>query len=239
MAESDADSEIIEFLNIAPGSNPARPKPAHKYIPEWYEDLDYEKDTGHFNRTVKSCIPFMEAMTVGWIVPIPHDIKLRFGEDGLSITIEENAEMLAPHEMDQMGGDDHPMLPGALLKFRTPWVARTPDGYSTLLVPPINRAERRWRPYSGIVDTDEYATTINAPSLWTQPGYEGTIERGTPLLQAIPFKREAVGLDGRARDATASERQHITQQGGTLDETESAYQENFWVPKVKDREVPD
>jgi hypothetical protein len=239
MADGDTVDGTIEFLNIAPGTDPAEPEPAHEYIPEWYENLDYEKDTGRYNKTVKSCIPFMEAMTTGWIVPIPHDISLRFGEDGLSIEIEDNQELLEPHEMDQLGGDDNPMLPTAILKFRTPWVARTPEGYSTLFVPPINRAERRWSPYSGIIDTDEYPTTIDAPSLWTQPGFEGTIEKGTPLLQAIPFKRDAIGLDGRVRDATGRERNELAKHVNALGETDSLYQDNFWVPKARDKEISD
>lgn len=239
MAEGDMDRGTIEFLNIAPGTNPAEPRPAHEYIPDWYEDLDYEKDTGHFDRTVKSCIPFMEAMTVGWIIPVPHDIGFRVGEDGLSISIKKNEELLAPHEIDQLGGDDHPELPAVVLKFRTPWVASTPDGYSTLFIPPMNRAEPRWRPFSGIIDTDVYSTTISAPSLWLQPGFEGTIERGTPLLQAIPFERKAIGLDGRTRDATEGERKRVAQTLAAIGETESPYQRNFWVPKVKDRKRPE
>jgi len=239
MAENDTGEGCIEFLNAAPGTDPAKPRPAHKYIPEWYEELDYELEGGQFDRTVKSCIPFMEALTIGWIVPVPHDIKLRFGEDGLSITIEKNQEMLAPHEMDQLGGDNHPDLPAGLLKFRTPWIARTPEGYSTLFVPPMNRSEKRWRPYSGIIDTDTYPTNVNAPSLWLEPGYEGTIEKGTPLLQAIPFKRETVDLDGQVRDATESEREHLEKQMKLLSVADSPYQENFWVPKEKGREISD
>ena len=39
------------------------------------------------------------------------------------------------------------------LKFRCPWLIKTPPGYSTLFLPPVNRFDAPFIPFSGIVES--------------------------------------------------------------------------------------
>ena len=43
----------------------------------------------------------------------------------------------------------------------------------------------------GIVDTDQYTAPVNFPFVINDPAFEGLIPKGTPIAQAIPFKRDS------------------------------------------------
>jgi len=43
----------------------------------------------------------------------------------------------------------------------------------------------------GIVDTDAYNAPVNFPFVLRDPKMDGLIPAGTPIIQAIPFKRES------------------------------------------------
>ena len=72
------------------------------------------------------------------------------------------------------------------------FVIKTPPGYSCLFTAPLNNRDDRFETISGIVDTDIYDNHINFPIILNgdkYPSLETTIERGTPYVQIIPFKR--------------------------------------------------
>lgn len=72
-------------------------------------------------------------------------------------------------------------------------IIKTPPGYSCLFVSPLNNKDDRFEIISGIVDTDTYENFINFPIVINgdkYPNLETTIERGTPYVQIIPFKRD-------------------------------------------------
>jgi hypothetical protein len=88
----------------------------------------------------------------------------------------------------------------------------TPKGWSCLFVPPLNRPNPLFEVLSGVVDTDTYQSLIHFPFIPTGPDGVHVIEKGTPLVQVIPFSREdaAVETDVRAEtDAEAEEREKI------------------------------
>ena len=79
-------------------------------------------------------------------------------------------------------------------KILNPWIIKTPPGYSTLFVPPLNNADDRFSIIPGIVDTDSFENEINFPIVINGDKYEildTILERGTPYVQCIPFKRES------------------------------------------------
>ena len=57
----------------------------------------------------------------------------------------------------------------------------------------------------GIVDTDEYPSLIHFPFFATAPDGFYTLEKGTPLVQVIPFRRDDLQLPGTVRAETADE----------------------------------
>ena len=74
-----------------------------------------------------------------------------------------------------------------------PWIIKTPPGYSTLFLPPLNNSDDRFNIIPGIVDTDSFNVHINFPIVINgdkYPSLETTIKKGTPYVQVIPFKRD-------------------------------------------------
>ena len=68
------------------------------------------------------------------------------------------------------------------------------SGYSCLLVPPLNNSDDRFSIIPGIVDTDTFDSEINFPIVVNGDKYESletVIEKGTPYVQVIPFKRDS------------------------------------------------
>ena len=79
------------------------------------------------------------------------------------------------------------------VKFINPWRIYTPKGYSVMFMPPTYQFEKRFTVLPGIVETDTYHH-INFPSIW-HTTKDAIIERGTPFIQVIPFKRDDWNLN--------------------------------------------
>jgi len=236
------EDELIEFIYVFDNFDAvARPKPAEKFTPEWYDKLPFRDEERGDQKTVKTCIPFMEAMNAGWIVPTPTYITLEMEEDCRTLHIHDSGPDPVFHgfNIDQLGREAHPLMPRAILKWVVPWVIRTPKGYSTLFVGPLNRHEDRWQMFAGIVDTDQYFNRIEFPCVWTKPGWSGTIEANIPLVQAIPFKREVWGLDGRVREQTDREQVAHEKVMDAVEGSNSVYQNNWWASKPASRDLTD
>ncbi len=179
--------------------------PASKALPDWYKNAPQSMpdapawDSG----TYRTCMPFFDAMTQGYIMPLWADLYVSPGpmneETGLhSPTFTWNPMgvtlTITSHRPEQTAG-----IPaveqgstGHAFKLVSPWVMQTPKDYSVLYVPPLNNRDSRLEIISGAVCTDEYVNRVNFPFVWNAPhDYEGLIEQGTPIAQIIPYKREA------------------------------------------------
>ena len=81
---------------------------------------------------------------------------------------------------------------------------RTPGGYSTLFIAPLNRLCYPFCTLGGIVETDTYYNSVSFPLLLldAEIGKVHRLEKGTPLVQAIPFRRDdwemSIGLSDDA-----------------------------------------
>jgi hypothetical protein len=79
----------------------------------------------------------------------------------------------------------------SVFKFKHGWSIKTPPGYSCLITHPVGYPNTPYRSLTGVVDTDsEFETEINTPMV-IQKGWEGIIEKGTPIVQVIPIKRNS------------------------------------------------
>jgi hypothetical protein len=61
-----------------------------------------------------------------------------------------------------------------------------------LFIPPVNSEEDRFICLGGLVDTDKYPKQVNFPARWLKPNFDDTLVAGTPLVTAIPIKRQHV-----------------------------------------------
>jgi len=184
------------------------PSPAKKNLPEWFKKLQHNPD----NLTVKGCMPFFDALTAGYILKIPQDIRIhhKYNENknenfspqrfsfekffSLKYNINLNNQIEA-HPTEQLKGspliEKNNNLP--FHKIMNPWTIKTPKGYSCLFVSLLNNEDDRFSPLAGIVDTDTYEKEINFPIVINCDKYkelDTILKKGTPYVQIIPFKRE-------------------------------------------------
>ena len=170
------------------------PYPSVKNLPEWFKNLPPSLDSHPASGSVKRCIPFLEACNQGYIIPFYCDVLVTADAEKIDFEFSEKdlCSGMSPHSIGQVEG--HPLqgLPyGSIpLKWHNPWVIETPKGYSCYFVSPFNRMEDRFKLFDGVVDTDNYYNYINFPFIWTAGEGEYLIQKGTPMVQVIPFKRD-------------------------------------------------
>ena len=200
----------IEFLCAEEDAGVvAEPVAAGGALPAWFRRLpgvDGEELSATNNGlTVKRCLPFLDAMSAGWLLPLAATVRLEIADEGRTVTAgwELDSELVSPHASFQAAGN--PYEPRPLLKFHNPWSIRTPDGWSCLIVPPLNRPSTVFEVLSGVVDTDRYVAPVNLPFVALAGDGVHTLQRGTPLAQVIPFHRDALGLQGVVRAETGDE----------------------------------
>lgn len=235
-----SDDVEIEFLcdpELA-GTIP-EPQPAMRFVPDWFKSMKREMGMpdahGLPALTVKACMPVTDAFSLGYVIPLPYDITfaqrpdmpqldIRWGEDCAFQPIEQ-------HHPGQLGAPDPPFAHIMPLKFVNPWRIKVPDGYSVLFQPVMNRPELPFYCFSGLVDCDRFATTINFPFFWSGGMQEVTLPAGTPMVQVIPVRRDTLLKRHGARASTDAE---LAEQGEAKRRKyteESAYRKDWRVKK--------
>lgn len=167
------------------------PKPASRFVPDEYKKLKRFKDDNLHEPTIKTCVPFLDSLTMGYIIPFDQDYVVDPIENDFSVTP-------ASREHNNFGFHNKAQLPEEWKKtagenagkFINKWLVITPPGYSCLFVKPMNRMEPRFDIIAGVVDTDTYINTINFPFILNKRDKQFLIKKGEPMVQVIPFKRE-------------------------------------------------
>lgn len=176
------------------------PKPADKFIPDWYKRLESyingsKKPVGDGTSaaTAKRCMPVFDAITGGYIIVSVADVFVsqKEMEDGTKQPYFEwsNHGLIQFHAVEQL--PEHPKRNGHVSypKWINPWAMKTPKGYSVLFIQPMHR-ESPFTILPGIVDTDTYTAPVNFPFVLNDINFEGLIPAGTPIAQVIPIKRD-------------------------------------------------
>lgn len=207
---SATDAPQIEFL-CAPEDLGviAAPVPAREALPDWFRRLA-PVDKNHLSTTdnaltVKRCMPFLDALMAGWMLPLAATVRIDIRDNGQTVDTgwDFDKTMVSNHHPYQVNG--HPMQPRPPCKIHNHWTIRTPKGWSCLFIPPMNQPNGVIEIAAGIVDTDEYTSLIHFPFFATAPDGLYTLEKGTPLVQVIPFRRDDLQLPGTVRAETADE----------------------------------
>ncbi len=187
----------------------APPLAAKSSLPDWYRKLpavDPEHLSARDNGlTIKRCMPFLDAMTTGWILPLAATVRLEIRDDGQNVEAgwEFDRVMVSNHGAHQVAGN--PKAPSPPCKFHNYWSIRTPPGWSCLFVPPLNRPPQPFECVAGVVDTDTYSANIHFPFFATAADGVHVIEKGTPLVQVIPFRRDDAAIRAEIRAETSEE----------------------------------
>lgn len=239
-------SQMYKNIKFQPTSEEAAsffemPQPASEHLPEWYREmsihLDGETQTGlapdsvaSSNLTIKGCMPFLDALTAGYMFVLPFDLELRRNNRGMvGMRWATNIDFISQHSQDQ--APSLPLPEGAsphILKWKPGWRAITPPGYSCLFTHPMNHISLPFITFSGIVDTDKYNLGVELPfRLLDFDGDLVILEKGTPIAQVFPFKRD----DWKSATATFDEHEQ-KKNGFTLkSKIVRSYQRFFWARK--------
>jgi hypothetical protein len=187
----------------------APPVPAKQALPEWFRRLP-PADPAHVSATdnaltVKRCMPFLDAMITGWIIPLAATVRLEIRDEGHTVDAgwEFDKTMVSNHSAHQVKGNPREHRPPC--KFHNHWTIATPPGWSCLFVQPLNRHQPVFEIMAGVVDTDTYRSPIHFPFFATGPDGVHTLEKGTPMVQVIPFRRETTLIKAEIGPQTATE----------------------------------
>ncbi len=204
------DDSVIEFTCEPDDFDViAAPVRAQAAIPDWFRRLpgvDSTQLSATNNAlTVKRCMPFLDALTLGWIVPLAATVRLEISDDGRAVNAgwEFDRIMVSNHGAHQVAGNPHEPRPP--MKFHNYWTIRTAPGWSSLIVPAMNRPNGIVDVLAGVVETDVYSAPINFPFIATGTDGVHTLPQGTPLVQVIPFRRDDHRDDGVVRAETDEE----------------------------------
>ncbi len=187
----------------------APPVPAKAYLPDWFRRLPAVDDgvsgLNNTGLTVKRCMPFLDAMTTGWIIVLPATVRLDISENGSRVDAgwDFDRTLVSNHGAHQVKGNPFGARPPC--KFHNYWTIATPAGWSCLFVQPLNRPNGVFEVAAGIVDTDTYRSPIHFPFFATGADGMHVIEKGSPLVQVIPFRRDSTQIAADIRAETPEE----------------------------------
>lgn len=203
--------KLIRFVCENPSLQDfGKPVPIKSLIPDWYKKAEstfVENDQEMAG--LKKCMPFMDTMIAGYALVTPVEIYVTKGEDGnprfswngpqdLGVFVNERSRGLGATMPRPAGHYPNHLVFGGY------WGWKTPRGWSTLVVQPLNRYDLPFTISSGIIDSDKFNTAGNIP-FFLKEDFEGVIPAGTPFAQLIPIKRSSwmmVDDSTGLRDAT-------------------------------------
>jgi len=180
------------FVNISPASD---------FIPEWYRksNLTIENQKTSLLKhnpsvttsTYKKCTPFYDALTAGYIIYLSADIEVINQNDCPHILWRTKNTIITTHDNNQWEGLP---VPDGYFPFVYKWhndlILKLPKNYSLLFLNPINRFDLPFQTITGIVDCDLYDLAVHFP-FFIKKNFYGIIEKGTPITQIIPVKRDS------------------------------------------------
>jgi antitoxin (DNA-binding transcriptional repressor) of toxin-antitoxin stability system len=173
------------------------PERSVKKITDRYRGVPFKvPSSGSPQKTVRSCMPFFDAMTLGIIIPLPFDVAIVSSEGGAKIEVFtpqienkdfglDGYEIATPIPQEVLGS----VSPYPVVKIESPYWVRTSRGASSLILSPINH----FSPLSivsGLIDSDKIDTKLKFFVYWTGGDGEFLIKSGTPIAQIIPIKRK-------------------------------------------------
>jgi hypothetical protein len=193
-----------------------RPVAAKTGLPDWIKTMPqtaFSDETGGSLQTVRQCLPFVDAMMAGYLMPLAADLhvedgRIRWDDEALAnLPASEPRSPLGWHPLAQVTGTPFGDQGRPVVKFMNFWSIETEPGWWLFVTHPVNRPTTPFHTLSGYVATDRFKDVpINFPALWVDPGFRGVIPRGTPIAQCIPVKRETDEVTIEAFEGDALER---------------------------------
>jgi hypothetical protein len=197
------------------------PKPARSFIPQWYKNIKPE-----LNLNLKNCIPFLDALTAGYIQTTWTDIHVVKHNDSLNVFSDSTLELFNKRDNPSLATTNEYYFEEFI--WRRYWIPKLPKGFSLLITHPFNRLDLPFTTVSAIVDADIfYHRSIGNIPFYIKKDFEGVIPKGTPMYQLIPIKRENWEHEIKKFDL-----QQMIENDNVMDSIkEHAYKKKFWQRK--------
>jgi len=212
-----------------------RPVPARDALPDWLRTMPrhaFSDLHGENIRTLKHCPPFVDAMSLGFVIPLPCDVHVEGGRLSWNWDIPELTARTHPrapmsfHAPAQVEGTPLQKPGQIIVKFNSFWTVELPEGWSLFATHPVNRADLPFRLLSGLVDADRFHDVgILFPAVWLNAGFSGVLPRGMPVAQCVPVPR--VPLDLMYQPFAAAETKRYDETAQTLLSGPGHYRKTF------------
>ena len=142
-------------------------------------------------------MPVFDAMTSGYYIPSYAEVYSSYIEDSetgdMVPRLDWTSYVIPINTHSKIQFEEYPLSSQYDGSYAFKWMnhygIKTPPGYSTLFVTPFHHSDLPFFCLPGIVDTDKYHLPVNFP-FFLKKGFTGVIPLGTPMIQAIPFKRD-------------------------------------------------
>ena len=227
----------ITFKRVDENESFLTPIPAKQTLGPWFKkipqfingDKELKLSNGSINKTIKHCIPVLDAMTSGYTIPLVGEIMVsKPTEEEYLFNWMNVHPLVSTHSKSQVENFQFP--PGysttTAFKWHSRFLVQTPPGYSVFFMHPVNRWDLPFYSLPGIVDTDKHPVIINFPFL-VKEGFSGKIEMGTPLIQLFPFKREK----WNSEILPGSEKEYTSVYEAFRTAIDSKYKNDYWSRK--------
>jgi hypothetical protein len=217
------------------------PVPAITMVPEWYKSLTLYGDTNDIKNLnpvnhvgtdgtlvdTKKCMPMFDALTSGYYYLLEDDLHVSLNDNGFPTLTWKGDVMLVdkrPTLQIPVPGNCHQLHFG----FRMNWFYRTPPGHSVLVTHPMNRYDLPFYTLSGMVDSDIWGLPVFF-SFFLKRDFIGTIPKGTPIMQFIPFKRDEWEIEIKTDKKSIEEEEFKAEKRRTM--VTGYYKEDVWQKK--------
>ena len=216
------------------------PVPSKTEIPNWFskaskywKNMDGSYIVDHLGERglgFKSCPALLDSFSIGYLLKTPCDLAFYEKDGDIHVETpkgfeefcarrEEMPEFVVPHGYRKTHFHWWPN-----------WSMETPEGYSLLVINPLNRFDLPFLTTNGIIDSDMYTISGLIP-FFLKDNFVGLIPKGTPYAQVIPFKREDWKMEPIFHEKRTMIKKHVFTArkfrviGGGI------YKKDIWKPK--------
>ena len=206
-------TDILFFTQFKELEETLPPVPASEFWPEWFQQQKPKNDHDqHAWATVRSCPGILDMLNMGYIIPLWCDYKLT----KVKLTVGEEIQFQTPQNLNQNGRplfsaathpheqiDNYPFKENqwkGSFKWQNPCELKTPKGYSRVMIAPFYHRQHNLEVLTGSVDTDVYHELHVNSFFESKVDEEILFERGMPLCQIIPYKREEYNMETAVGD---------------------------------------
>lgn len=213
--------------------------PTKRVIPNWYKNTSKHLKNHipfklPFQRSFKACTPFLEALTVGYVLTTLCDIGIDNTTETDTVVTwnkELNFDPVGHRSSDFIKLNQNIPIPTGFSSQHFVWhtqsVYTIPKGYSVLVTHPLNRFDLPFLTLSGVIDGYMTVHTGNIPVFFNKT-FNGIIPRGTPYAQLVFFKTE----DWNSKEDLSILKEEKSNQVLTRAIAEGWYKKSYWRKKV-------